>query len=512
MIDIPKYASRYEKSELTLFLLKDKAEDKIYNFLSLIELCPYGLFPSEWIQGKKSAVSIHVDERHDFIIDKFPLGPKEAIEYYAADLVHAVHGNPTYEIHDFGNCVEQDCGKDGILIHDDFRDAGNALKEIVPKYRIGTRVFYKLCLADKPRTLFQREQFQRCFAEIANHCNISLYDKQEYWGALVLCLPDYLLQEFHSKLGNDKKTLLTTIFPWKNRTIENLTLLLSNERKEGTGFFFSTPLASHYNFVSLPQTPDTLHAWLYHTDAKGHVELLEESRGTFTNQIAVGMTVKGKDIRYHVNGRVVSAEGSTYTCQSIGEGPSVSRRLINDNEEKRYLENLEKSKTFIYYDGTDDRARLAKKTVKDLLKTAQKLCVVCDPYFSRSDFENYLLPLTGKNCLIQIITTENKLATRRRGGVLDKAEGQRFQDFLSQLEAASVVQSKVECYVLNEDAPLHDRFFIMDGTAYLMGSSLNHFGEKATTLYKTPSAKIMQREAEIMMKQKSRLLSDWLTA
>ena len=144
------------------------------------------------------------------------------------------------------------------------------------------------------------------------------------------------------------------------------------------------------------------------------------------------------------------------------------------------------------------------------MQTVKKICIVCDPYFTVSVFEDYILPLTGKNCLIQIITTENKLAKNRKGGILDKKDGQDFQNLLARLDSSGVNRAKIECYVLNNDSPLHDRFFIIDETAYLMGSSLNHFGNKATTLYKTPSAKILQREAEIMMKKKSSLLSNWL--
>ena len=515
MIDISKYISRYERSEITLFLLKNKSENKIYNFYSLIELCPLGQFPSSWVHEKRQAKCIEINEIYDFIIDKIQIDTKTALEYYASDSIHILSGNTKYErIYDFGNCTECDCGKDGILIHDDWQNDDNALKELVPKYRVNARIFYKLCLSEDLRNLVKSEDFKNCFSTITEQFDIVFYDKQEYWGALLLCLPDYLLQEVHSKLGKERNTLLVNVFPRKNAEIEKLMMLLSNEQKNGTGFFFSAPLKSNYNIIPLPQEPDTLHSWIYHTDSGGNTELLEETRGKFTKKIILDMNIKEHDVNYQINDKSIIAEGNTYISQSLGDNDSKSEQLITENEERRYLESLEKNRTFIYFDGTSEREKIAKQTVKELLQTVRKQCIVCDPYFSEPDFENYILPLTGKNCLIQIITTENKLSKKCAGGVLDKTNGQQLQNLVAKLESLSVNRSKIECYVLNntseDKVPLHDRFFIVDDTAYLIGSSLNHFGEKATTLYKTPSAKILQREADIMIKKNSLQLSNWL--
>lgn len=515
MIDIEKYASRYDSCELTLCLLKDKKNDKYYNFFSLVELIPTGQFPSEWVKKNKKSEYINIDEQYSFVVDKIKLDTKTALEYYSTESIHLIPNNKEYDrIYDFGKYTEPDCGSQGILVHYDCQKSDSVLETLIPKYRVDTKVFYKICLDSEFRTLLTYDKFTACFTLMSTCLNISFFDKQEYWGTFLLCMPDYMLQNVDIKLGKNRGALLVNLFPRKNKKIENLTLLLSDEQKNGTGFFFSEPLNSNYNIIQLPQEPDILHIWVYHTDSDGNIELLEESRGRFIKKVVLDMNIKESDIEYNIGEKNIVAEGNTHLPHEIGEEDTESQKLISENEERRYLERLYNNKIFMYFDGTGEKETLAKQTVKDLLQTVKKTCVICDPYFSVEDFENYILPLTGRNCLIQIITTENKLAKTRKGGIIDKEAGQELEKMLEQLDRVSVSRSEIECYVLNntpdDKTPLHDRFFIIDDTAYLMGSSLNHFGEKATTLYKTPSAKILQREADIMIKKNSLLLSDWL--
>lgn len=515
MIDIGKYTSRYDSCELTLCLLKDKQNEKYYNFFSLVELIPIGQFPSEWIRKNKKSEYINIDEKYDFIIDKVKLDTKTALEYYSTESIHFIPNNQQYDrIYDFGKYTEPDCGNQGILVHYDCQNSNCVLDAFIPKYRVDTKVFYKICLDSEFRKLLTDDKFTACFTLMSSCLKISFFDKQEYWGAFLLCMPDYLLQSIEIKLGKSRNSLLVNLFPRKNKIIENITLLLSDEQKNGTGFFFSEPLKSNYNIIQLPQEPDTLHMWLYHTDADGNLELLEESRRRFIKKVVLDMNIKESDIKYHIGDKTVEAAGNTHLPYEFGEEDTESQKLISENEESRYLQRLYNNKIFMYFDGTEEKEKIAKQTVKDLLQAVKKTCVVCDPYFSVEDFENYILPLTARNCLIQIITTENKLAKSRKGGVIDKSSGQELEKILGQLESVSLNRSQIECYVLNntpdDKTPLHDRFFIVDDNAYLMGSSLNHFGEKATTLYKTPSAKILQRESDIMMKKNSLLLSAWL--
>lgn len=70
---------------------------------------------------------------------------------------------------------------------------------------------------------------------------------------------------------------------------------------------------------------------------------------------------------------------------------------------------------------------------------------------------------------------------------------QALQDY-----KASFPGQKIECRVLkgNDRSPLHDRYIVIDNTAYLLGSSFNEFGTRATTLIKVPAPEVMIKKAE----------------
>jgi hypothetical protein len=57
----------------------------------------------------------------------------------------------------------------------------------------------------------------------------------------------------------------------------------------------------------------------------------------------------------------------------------------------------------------------------------------------------------------------------------------------------------IECKVLksrSDKSPLHDRYIVVDESVFLLGSSLNEFGSRATTLIKVPAPSVMISQAE----------------
>jgi hypothetical protein len=62
---------------------------------------------------------------------------------------------------------------------------------------------------------------------------------------------------------------------------------------------------------------------------------------------------------------------------------------------------------------------------------------------------------------------------------------------------SAVPQQKIECRVLRGNkSPLHDRFLVIDDEVYLLGSSLNEFGSRTTTISRVPAPGEMIKQAE----------------
>jgi hypothetical protein len=55
---------------------------------------------------------------------------------------------------------------------------------------------------------------------------------------------------------------------------------------------------------------------------------------------------------------------------------------------------------------------------------------------------------------------------------------------------------QIECRILRGGkSPLHDRYIVIDDDVYLLGSSLNEFGNRTTTIVKAPAPKKMIGQA-----------------
>ena len=72
---------------------------------------------------------------------------------------------------------------------------------------------------------------------------------------------------------------------------------------------------------------------------------------------------------------------------------------------------------------------------------------------------------------------------------------------------AIVNGSKVKCRVMRGQSDLHDRFLVVDNNVWILGTSLNNFGERATTIAMVPE----ESRAKIISKVDSWWFDDTIT-
>ena len=143
--------------------------------------------------------------------------------------------------------------------------------------------------------------------------------------------------------------------------------------------------------------------------------------------------------------------------------------------------------------------------------------MILDPYFAAGDLV-FAFQIENVSFPVQIITAAAYLnkspkdgkkkrkwaalvdCIRKVLGARRKGSQQTYLDILRESiknYQKALPQQKIECRVLTGiNSPLHDRFIIIDDEAYLLGSSLNHFGSRTTTLIKLPDPKEMIGQAE----------------
>lgn len=179
----------------------------------------------------------------------------------------------------------------------------------------------------------------------------------------------------------------------------------------------------------------------------------------------------------------------------IGKRDHTKARYFVDQSETRLYERLERNKEFIFFPGSDEDRKRATKIIHDLLNRASNRCMLLDPYFGAVDIE-YALVVSNLSVPIQIISSASFLIQKINKDDDSPTNARELLNVLLQYKK-HYSRQKIDCRVLkgNDKSPLHDRYIIVDENAYLLGSSFNDFGSRATTLVKIPAPQQMIRQA-----------------
>lgn len=122
-----------------------------------------------------------------------------------------------------------------------------------------------------------------------------------------------------------------------------------------------------------------------------------------------------------------------------------------------------------------------------LLNSAENECLICDPYFKKEDFEKYIFFMEKLDVKVRIINSEKQL------GNISAPDS---EDYLLKLNDCinyynrKVGREVAECRSLTKNLSIHDRFIIIDDCGWLIGSSLNEFGNRASSICKIPQGSL----------------------
>jgi hypothetical protein len=208
---------------------------------------------------------------------------------------------------------------------------------------------------------------------------------------------------------------------------------------------------------------------------------------------------------------------SQVSTTTVGKYNLKIPHYLRDALNNRKFEELEANKEFIFFQKDEDSKKTAQKAIRELLNKATNQCIILDPYFGAQDL---IFAFTVQNISIpiQIISSASFLSgevennNHKKKFLVQKLwqcisnsyvkkKKKKTQAFLlhqgiSNFKTQYPLQ-KIECKVLRgKKSPLHDRYIVVDDVVYLLGSSLNEFGSRATTIIKVPTSKKMIEQAQ----------------
>lgn len=165
----------------------------------------------------------------------------------------------------------------------------------------------------------------------------------------------------------------------------------------------------------------------------------------------------------------------------IGEKSESIKNSLWDEEESLY-KRLEDNLDFVFLDGDKEPEKQKENRgrgvayIRRIIDSAHRSCYICDPYFDINAFDAFIWGIGSLGVSVNILSSKEGL-------------NQEQQKKLRQRVALynEKIKNQISCKVLiGKESRLHDRLIIADDNVWMLGASLNHFGERATTLIRVP--------------------------
>ncbi|HYO55016.1 VPA1262 family N-terminal domain-containing protein [Archangium sp.] len=326
---------------------------------------------------------------------------------------------------------------------------------------------------------------------------VDLLRFSEYQGAILLCAPNPLLRGMEEWLASDERHLVVEFLEREGCSVQGCWIEVTELQTSGDGFNLRCRVTDSPLIIPIPNRPGAQRTRLF--DPSG--DCIHESTGAFPNSFHIDAELGGHVRKLKVqlrDGKVEQYRIETVTADRSRnpEKERTAQQLLREARERRELEDLERSRTFVYFEGGEDSKQRATEIVRELLGQARHRCIICDSFLSADDVVRFAPFVRVKHLPIQLLGARSFLkqklqkdAEETEGDLLLKRLGE-----LSALDPSLVLQ----CRVMrgSRKSPVHDRFLVVNDDVYLLGSSLNEFGSRATTLFKIPDPRRLIAELE----------------
>jgi len=248
--------------------------------------------------------------------------------------------------------------------------------------------------------------------------------------------------------------------------------------------------AEKYAEIQLPEIPARLALRFYDESGKLWYEAPRVGKiaQIMVNAMMIGPKAEKKTKNNRGKERTIEVQKGERESMIIGKRYVKQDYLNEEIEHRRFIDD-EQSLQFVFFDGDKDHKdrneRRATRIVRSILAKAQEKCFICDPYFDYYAFDKFIWPLTDVGVKIHIVNCDE---------FLDKEKA--LQDTIRKYHK-EIGRQQVECHVLTGKGMLHDRFILQDGEGWLVGSSFNEFGNRATTITKIPKSAVVKLQKRV---------------
>jgi hypothetical protein len=339
-----------------------------------------------------------------------------------------------------------------------------------------------------PKTLWSREDIERATAWIQGHTHFDLRLFPEYWGSVHLIAPNPIFRQVHGRMEctNEITELVLGIDLRRGKSVDGLVFELEEHRPTGVGWVIRERVTAPIQRIRLPGYPesaservyDDRRGLLYELDSfvfgvtfAGEIDLVTETRRVSVSDRAGGVE------QYEVSLKGIRT--SKFEVGTPRTGREGAARLWAAAADRERRNGGEGAQRWFRAQAVDATIELRK-----LVGVARRRVFVVDPYFEGDDLHRVLLAVHDPSVPIMVLAGSGHLKSRRED------TGIEHGDFLAQRIAealASGRMSPLEVRTMAGEPPvIHDRLLLVDDDMWMLGSSLNGYGQRGTLRVKVP--------------------------
>ncbi|HFN0053694.1 TPA: VPA1262 family N-terminal domain-containing protein [Yersinia enterocolitica] len=346
----------------------------------------------------------------------------------------------------------------------------------------------------------QSKQCQEAFQFLEHHMHVDFREYPEYIGGMTLAVPDcdvHSIRQFVFPKEDGSESLYFQVKSHPGRKLQGL-ILTSMEGQEGMLTTFDTVPIPKDGLVVI-ERPSSIHGSgliLTHTE-RG--VLLQTPMRQFLRQMnmnievverRVKVTAPETDKKKSPINEYVTEEKTLVSSQTLGEAPNTTnafQRLL-DAKNERFLNYSAQLYDQTWF--TAAQRKEALEHIREKLKRARSSIFIADPYFSANQISQYLYVIERDEIKIQILTSSSAFKPIKGVGTEVDSELIKYTDqaLLQNLTRFQAIRkNSIEIKVANtENSLFHDRFIVIDGRVWMIGSSLNSIGIRPTLTMRIP--------------------------
>lgn len=313
-------------------------------------------------------------------------------------------------------------------------------------------------------------------------CGADLSIYREFWGASILCMQNPVIWDYKSFGIDEGGQLHLLLLPRDGKTVVGMRYMVQTQHPFGLSDANMTEISSE--IIAFPMPSPEMEARLYLWDKAGN--LLEARPLSFWGRAAHATWQR----RLLPDGKTIAVWPDEYYKMRQKE-----KTLLQQQEEIRMYQTLEKKKQFFYFKaGETQRAR---NIVGGLLACAGIEVTICDMYLDAAGFDECIKGWVQCQTLTIFASKKWLLHGSDKSGI-DRVD--EIKTRMKELVDGKMVKSALLYGVSggqHDNGLVHDRFFVVDGTAYCIGSSLHGLGSRDTVLFRAPNPQVfLDRAAE----------------